>query len=155
VSALPILGIDPALTCGWALRFPDGRFESGIWKLKGDRFEGGGLPLVRLRAKLRELLALQKVEAVYVEKSAGMYRNHAAQFWSSALLATVMGLCEELAIPYRAINQGAVKAFAAGRANVAKDVLVEKAAERWPGYRFATADESDARWVAEAAAAGR
>lgn len=155
MTGLPILGIDPALTCGWALRFPGGRFESGVWKLKGDRFEGGGMPLVRLRAKLRELLALQPVAGVYVEKSAGMYRNHAAQFWSSALLACVMQLCEELEVPYSALNQGAVKAFVTGRANAKKELLVAEAARRWPGYRFQTPDESDARWIAEAAAAGR
>jgi Holliday junction resolvasome RuvABC endonuclease subunit len=152
---LPILGIDPALTCGWALRWPDGRFESGIWKLKGDRFEGGGLPLVRLRAKLRELLALQPVERVVIERTPGAAVARHAAFWSHAILGSVMATCEELSVPYGAINSASVKAFAVGKANAKKDLVTAAAARKWPGHVFQTADESDARWIAEAAAAGR
>jgi len=148
---MTILGIDPGTNCGWALRYHDGRYDSGTWKLKGGRHEGGGMRFMRLRRYLVETLDAAPVSAVYYEEVRRHMGTDAAQIYGG-VVAIVVEECELRGIPYRGVPVGTVKKLATGKGNADKAAMLAATRARWPGW---TGDdnEADARWIAEAGAA--
>jgi Holliday junction resolvasome RuvABC endonuclease subunit len=141
-----ILAIDPGTNCGWATT--DGRgVISGVWNLKGGRFEGAGMRFVRLRNYLDEVGPVDRVVFEEVRRHLG---TDAAHIYGG-IVAVVMAFCEERGIPYEGIPVGTIKKRATNKGNANKEAMVEAARERWPEFN-GDDNEADARWLLVVAA---
>jgi crossover junction endodeoxyribonuclease RuvC len=149
-----ILAVDPGTACGWALRAPSGAVVSGVWNLRGGRFEGGGMRFLRLRRHLDDAFAAAPFHQVAFEEVRRHLGVDAAHIYGG-VVATLTAFCEERRLPYQGIPVGTVKRLATGKGNADKAAMLAAAATRWPGYRFADDNEADARWIAEAAVVAR
>lgn len=89
------------------------------------RDESSGFRLVRFKAKLRELCALEKIEMVFFERSAGFHQN--AVIVQSELHGVLKIFCEENNIPYRAYSASEIKKAATGKGNSNKDAMLAAA----------------------------
>lgn len=67
------------------------------------------------------------------------------------VVSVIQSVCEERARPYVGIPVGTVKRLATGKGNASKEAMIAAATSRWPGSAWASSDEVDARWIAEAA----
>jgi Holliday junction resolvasome RuvABC endonuclease subunit len=151
---MKILAIDPGTRCGFALRWADGRIDSGTWELAPRRDEGPGMRLVRLVAHLTKLLALAQPDLVVVEEVRRHAGTQAAHVYG-ALVGRVQEECERRRLNYTSVPVSDVKRAAVGRGGgkgCDKAAMIAAANERW-GLSLKAADENeaDARWIAEAA----
>lgn len=146
-----ILAIDPGTSCGWCLKSATG-ITSGVWNLKGNRFEGAGMRFVRLHSYLDKLASSVQITAVYFEE----VRNHmgvdAAHIYGG-IIAKIGEWCELRKIPYAGIPVGTIKKHATGKGNADKAAMIAAARAKWPDADIKSNDEADARWIAECAAA--
>lgn len=144
-----ILGLDPALSCGWALLDEDGqRVASGAWDLAPrGRWEGGGMPLLRLRAALLELLTAHPVRAIaYEEVRRHMSTDSAHSYGEIVGVVKLVG--DGKRVPFTSIPVGTIKSRATGKGNAGKPEMIAAALTRW-GVACETDDEADALWCAE------
>lgn len=145
-----ILAIDPGTSCGWSIRDERGIHHSGVWNLRGSRFEGAGMRFLRLRGYFRKALDMGQPQVVALEEVRGHKGTDAAHIYGG-IIAVIAEECEAREIPYFAIPVGTVKKLATGNGNASKDDMHDAACVRWPGDTFVTDDEVDARFIAEAA----
>lgn len=152
-----ILAIDTAATTGWAVRFPDGTFSSGIWKLETSadrRFTSPGMRFVRFRACLIDAIASIKPTIVAYESLQFATSIITAQLYGGFIsqLQVVLDTHTPEPIPYVGIPVGTIKKFATGSGAANKELMIVAAKMRWPGFEPQTDDEADARWIAATAA---
>jgi crossover junction endodeoxyribonuclease RuvC len=147
-----ILAIDPGTRCGYALRWADGRIDSGTWELAPRRDEGPGMRLVRLVAHLDKLLRLVAPDLVVVEEVRRHAGTQAAHVYG-ALVGRVQEECERRRLQYTSVPVADVKRAAVGRGVASKQQVIEAANAKW-GLMLTARDENeaDARFIAEAAA---
>ena len=147
------VGIDPGMSCGWAVLDAEGeRVASGAWPLKGGRYDGAGMYLVRLERHLGELLGLVEPTALAFEE----VRRHAgteAGHVYGAITGTIMRCCEHLGVSHCGAPVGTVKKHATGKGNASKDEMKATAQERF-GAGGSDDNEADALWIASALHAG-
>lgn len=149
---LNILGIDPGTNCGWSYRDANGNHTSGVWHLKGGRYEGGGMRFLRLRVYLDQIRATHQIDMVAYEEVRGHKGTDAAHIYGG-VVATIAAFCESEGIPYQGIPVGTVKKHATGKGNASKGMMYMAAVDRWK-ETITDDNEADARWIAECAAAG-
>lgn len=146
------IGIDPALSCGWAMLNDGGqRIDSGVWNLKHDAGEGEGMRYVKMRKHLGELLnragdvdpLLLAYEWVPHHQSNASARSYAR------LTGVLLEQCEMSHVNYTKLTVSEIKQAATGKGSATKAQMIEAARERWE-VTCATDDEADALWVAEA-----
>jgi Holliday junction resolvasome RuvABC endonuclease subunit len=135
---------------GWALKSKTG-ITSGCWNLKGNRFEGAGMRIVRLHGYLDKLATNLPIDAVYFEEVRRHLGVDAAHLYG-AITHKIMEWCELRRIPYQGVPVGTVKKYATGRGNADKAAMVAAARAKWPNADIANDNEADARWIAECAA---
>jgi crossover junction endodeoxyribonuclease RuvC len=149
-----LLALDLGTSCGWAVS-DNGYIVSGVWDLRGSRFEGGGMRFVRFRQHLEEMLAPEKkIELVAVEEVRRHIGTTAAHVYGG-LLAHVQQMCEARQIAYVGVPVATIKKTATGRGNATKEAMIEAARVLWPdwwkqsrGYTDGIDDEADARFLA-------
>lgn len=150
-----ILAIDPGLSCGWAvIRRVGGIVASGVWDLRGNRFEGAGMRFIRLSGLLNSVNNAVSPDMVAYEEVRRHQGVDAAHCYGG-IIATIQGWCEENKIPYTGVPVQQAKKLATGKGNADKDAMRAAAIREWPelaslGDKF-THDEADARWIAVAA----
>lgn len=150
-----ILGIDPALHCGWHLvhRRKDGAIVKrlgGTWKLR-ERSDGifSGVPILELYYRLKRV---GRVDVCMIEE---VRHNRGPGYWYGALAGITMFWCEkenELQEPrtaYRGVHVKTLKKFATGNGNAGKDAMTIAARKKLPGYHFTDDNEVDAYWLTE------
>lgn len=155
VVPVRVLGVDPGLRCGFALR--DATFvvapvwTSGVWKLDGNKFEGGGMRFVRLRGLFARMLDEMRPDVVAVEE-VRMHMGVDAAHLYGGILAIVQEECARRSppVPYVGVHFSHAKIVATGNGNAKKPEMIAAARARW-GVDL-SADEADARWIAETAA---
>lgn len=146
-----ILGIDPGLSCGWALLDGDERIASGTWDLSvRSRWEGAGIGWLRLRASLGRMLEDHPIRAVGYEEVRRHAGTDAAHVYG-AIVGVIQHVAEATGTPYTSIPVGTVKKLATGKGNAGKDEMIAAVMSRW-SHRCETDDEADAHWVAVATA---
>lgn len=143
---MKILAIDPGTHCGWAL-YADGVTASGVWNLRGGRFEGGGMRFVRLQQYLE---AIGPVDQVYFEEVRRHLGTDAAHIYGG-IIAVLAAHCEHRGIPYAGIPVGTVKKRATGKGNADKDAMLAAARARWPEQTVLDDNQADALWILETA----
>lgn len=148
-----ILAIDPGTACGWAVRHSPTDYDSGVWDLKPNRHEGGGMRFLRARMKFREIVDLFKPDVVVYEEIRRHMSADAAHVYGG-IVAIVVAECEarQPKLPYQGVHWATVKKLATGKGNAKKDAMLAAAAARWPSHVFEDDNEADARFIAETAA---
>jgi Holliday junction resolvasome RuvABC endonuclease subunit len=147
-----ILGIDPGLSCGWAI-IGDGdrRIGSGAWDLSvRSRWEGAGVGWLRLQHSLQVILGAHQIEAIGFEEVRRHAGTDAAHVYG-AIVGVIQHVAEAHGTPYTSIPVGTIKRIATGKGNAGKDEMIAAVMSRW-GHRCETDDEADAHWVAVATA---
>jgi Holliday junction resolvasome RuvABC endonuclease subunit len=144
---MKILALDPATHCGWA--HSDG--ASGEWDLSIRRDESGGMRVLRLSAKLREIIETTGVELVVFEAA-----RHAGAKMQGALVvqAELQGViklvCEERGVEFRGYSPSELKKHATGKGNANKAAMQAAALAKF-GKEVGD-NEADALWLLDLAA---
>lgn len=136
-----ILALDLGTTTGYALSPDPGSVVSGVWNLRGGRYEGGGMRYVRFRGQLETLYGDAPFDEVVFEEVRRHAGTDAAHVYGG-LLATLTAWCEEKGIPYEGVPVGTIKKFITGAGNASKAHVV--AAVRVFGYEPVDDNEADA-----------
>lgn len=121
-----ILALDVATHTGWCTKT-----AHGTWDFSLKRDESAGMRLVRFKAKLREMCALEEINLVTFELSQGFHQN--AVIVQSELHGVLKLYCEENKIDYRSFAPSEIKKFATGKGSANKEKMVE-AAQQMYGY---------------------
>jgi Holliday junction resolvasome RuvABC endonuclease subunit len=143
------LGIDPGTTTGWAVRYADGRVQSGTWNLKGGRFEGGGMRFVRIDSYIRELHGHAPISRVFFEEVRRHMGVDAAHVYGG-IVGVLTAFCERENIPYLGIPVATIKKVATGKGNADKASMLSAATKRWPDQNIEDDNQADALWILEA-----
>lgn len=156
-----ILGIDPGLSCGWAVLGIDGLHQSGVWGLRNGRHSGAGMAYVNLRRNLAQLrLSLSKsIDVVaYEEVTRHMAKSKSGRLSFcvdsahiyGGIVATIQAWCHDNNISYTGIPVGTIKRHATGKGNAPKAMMVAAAQARWSPM-LKNDNECDALWIADCA----
>lgn len=136
---MKLLFVDPGTKSGWAL-FADGVIQSGVWNLKGGRFEGGGMRYLRFQKYLAEALPVDIVGFEEVRRHLG---TDAAHIYGG-IVGTLSALCEEKSIPYEGIPVGTIKKAVTGKGNSGKELVTAAAKKLFPDQQIADDNQADA-----------
>jgi len=120
---MKILALDVASKTGWC-----NDTASGVWDLRPKRDESKGIRLVRFKAKLNELIKLERPDIVVFERSSGFHQN--AVIVQSEFHGVLKVTLEEHELEYRAYSAGEIKKHATGKGNANKEMMVKAYIER-------------------------
>lgn len=120
---MKILALDIASQTGWCS--PNAH---GCWDLRIKRDESGGLRLLRLKAKVKEIIELEQIELVVYERVSGFHKN--AIIVASEMVGVVKSFCDENNIPYKAYSAAEIKRFATGKGNASKKQMIQAAKDK-------------------------
>ena len=141
-----IVGIDPGTLSGWAILEDGKRIASGVWQLKTNRHEGGGMRYLRVRKYLEQLLDSYKIDALAYEEVRRHMGVDAAHIYGG-IVGQITAICEDRGIPFQAIPVGTAKKTATRKGNASKDDMIRAANEKW-GLSLTDDNEADALWMA-------
>ena len=141
---LRILALDPATHCGYAINHR----LYGVWDLTAKRDESVGMRLIRLRAKLNEILISEKINLVVFERPGGRFK--ASIIVQSEIQGQIKTICEDHKIAYRAYSSTEIKKYATGKGNAGKPAMIQAAKDKL-GYPGKNDNEADALWLLELA----
>lgn len=133
---MKILALDVATHCGWCTET-----ASGTWDLTPRRDESAGMRLIRFRSKLREIIALEEIELVVFERSAGQHQS--SVIVQAELHGVLKTFCEDNKIEYNAFSATEIKKFATGKGNSNKAAMIQAAKDKH-GYTGDDDNEADA-----------
>jgi Holliday junction resolvasome RuvABC endonuclease subunit len=138
---MTLLALDLGTTTGWACRDKHNITLSGIWDLRGGRFEGGGMRFVRFKSMLEQMHRMHPVTRIAYEEVRRHAATDAAHVYGG-LMATLTSWCEGEKIPYEAIPVGTIKKHATGKGNANKAAMIE--AVKAKGFSPKDDNEADA-----------
>lgn len=138
---MTVLALDLGTTTGYAWQAGAGAIASGVWSLKPQRFEGGGMRFVRFRENLDRMLKTCGVSQIYFEEVRRHLGTDAAHIYGG-LMGTLTGWCEEKGIPYQGVPVGTIKKFWTGKGNADKAMMIAEAVKR--GHGVEDDNEADA-----------
>ncbi|MAM33786.1 MAG: hypothetical protein CMH28_01785 [Micavibrio sp.] len=132
---MKVLALDVATKTGWCLS----PTEHGVWDLKTQRDESGGMKLIRFKAKLNEIHSIVRLDMVVFERTSG--RHKAALIHQSELHGVLKNWCDENGIQYRSYSASEIKKFATGNGRASKDLMMATCKDR---YDIAPIDDNEA-----------
>ena len=135
-----ILALDLGTTTGWAYGRA-GVLVSGVWNLKGSRFEGGGMRFLRFQGLLDELHKSSPVGRIGYEEVRRHAGTDAAHVYGG-LQGVLTAWAEDQGIPYEGVPVGTIKKFWTGKGNANKEVMVDACVKR--GIEVTDHNEADA-----------
>lgn len=139
MKEVKMLAIDQASNAGWCTKN-----ASGVWDFNTRKDESSGMKMLRFRAKLKEVCALEEINLIVYERVAGFHKN--AIIHAAKMVAIIESFCEENGIEYKAVSATEVKKFATGKGTANKDKMIE-AAQSKLGYTGNNDNEADALWI--------
>jgi len=104
------------------------------------------MKLIRLKSKLIEIHAVEKLDIIIYERAAGQHT--ASVIHQAKLIGIVETFCEENDIQYKAYSAKEIKKFATGNGNCCKPAMVQAAHDKY-GYMGADDNEADAMHMLE------
>lgn len=134
-----LLALDVASRTGFATKS-----ASGTWDFRPKRDESPGMRLIRFKAKIREMVEMEKIDHIVFEMVAGFHRG--ALIVAAELIGVLKTFCEENNIPYRSFTATEIKKFATGKGNASKDFMISEARLKL-GYKGNDDNEADALWI--------
>jgi Holliday junction resolvasome RuvABC endonuclease subunit len=147
---MKILALDFGSKTGWA----HSNGLSGSWDLRVKRDESTGMRLIRMVAKLNEILHASGVDLVVFE---GVRHGNPKMIGSTTSLAEMKGAFELWAnsqdpvINYRAYSPSEIKKWATGKGNAKKEAMLSAAKAKWPTAVFLDDNHVDALWLLDLA----
>ena len=158
---MPILALDLAANCGWALRDRRGNVTSGVQSFELTRWESYGMRLLRFRKWVREMLDEHLLDGdppealcVYERPLAHSARKKGGLGIGQQLEGTLLPELEERKLAYAAPASSEVKKAATGKGNCNKLALAEAAARDYEHFEVpedfdpkSGSDEGDALCV--------
>lgn len=135
------LALDLGTLTGWAIGDSHNAILSGVWDLKGGRYEGGGMRFVRFKSMLIQMHAMHPITRVAYEE-VRMHRGVDAAHIYGGLQAVLTAWCEGQKIPYEAIHYAHIKRALTGKGNANKAAMIE--AVRAKGFSPKDDNEADA-----------
>lgn len=135
---MKILAIDPGTKCGWALTGG----KSGVWNLKPNKFDSGGMRFVELYSSLCSVLGdgIDLICYERVERHSSTYAGHIY----GGIIAVLHGFCEEYLIPYKGIPVGTIKKHATGKGSASKEAMIKAAQSRFRDVNIKDDNHADA-----------
>jgi hypothetical protein len=119
-----LLALDLGSKTGWALHGRNKTITSGTHIFSPNRFEGGGMALLRFTHWLSELKETAgPIDAVFFEEVRGHKGTLAAQIYGG-FLAHLVAWAEFGALAYEGVPVATIKKFATGKGNVGKDEVI-------------------------------
>ena len=138
MSKTNMLALDIATSCGWCTEK-----ESGVWDFsKQKRADSYGIRLLRLKAKLKEMIEANDINVVVYERPAGMFKS--SIMVASEMVSVVIVMCEEMGIDYTAYSASEIKKFWTGKGNANKQAMIDETQKRYPELKIQTDDQADA-----------
>lgn len=131
------LGTNTGFCCGGTKQS-----VSGVWSLKQNRFDGGGMRFVKFRGHLNEIHNAYGLTQVAYEEVRRHIGTDAAHVYGG-LQAILTDWCETHKIPYEGVPVGTIKKFATGRGNADKKAMIAAVRSRW-GVETDDDNEADA-----------
>lgn len=130
-----LLALDIATSTGFCTST-----ASGTWNLTPKKDESKGMRLIRFRAKVKEVCALEGIKLIVFEQMAvfGKFPN----FVGAEMQGVLKLFCEESGIEYKSYAPTSIKKFATGKGNAKKDSMITAAKQYNPDVK--TDDEADA-----------
>jgi Holliday junction resolvasome RuvABC endonuclease subunit len=139
-SKIKLLAIDPAERTGWAIS----KTEYGLWDLKPKRDENFAFKLLKLKAKLKEIVQLAEINTIVYERPSGHHAN--AVISHSKLVAVIEMFTTENNIPMKGYSAKEIKKFATDNGNANKEKMLIAARQKL-GYIGEDDNEADALWL--------
>ncbi len=134
---MKILAIDPGTKCGWAID----KKHSGVWNLKPNKFDSGGMRFVELYGHIRKVIAgVDLIIYERVERHSSTYAGHIY----GGIIAVVHGICEEFLVPYKGIPVGTIKKHATGKGSAKKEAMILAAQARFRDVNIKDDNHADA-----------
>ena len=134
---MKILALDIATKTGWATDY-----ASGVWDFKLKKGDSDGMKLLKIRAKVKEILELEKIDLIVWERPAGMFKS--AIITESELIGAVKLFCEENKLNYTSYSATEIKKFFTGKGNAKKSDMLNEAKRRFPNRNIKDDNEADA-----------
>ena len=132
-----ILAIDPGTKCGWAI---DAQ-HSGVWNLKPNKFDSGGMRFVELYSQIaNEISNIDLIVYERVERHSATYAAHIY----GGIIAVIHGIAEEHLIPYKGIPVGTIKKYATGKGSAKKEAMIRSAQLIFRGVDIKDDNHADA-----------
>jgi Holliday junction resolvasome RuvABC endonuclease subunit len=133
---MKVLALDIATKTGWKTET-----ASGVWDFKPNRGESSGLRLIRFKAKVREMIEMEKINVVSYERPAGQFKS--SIMVASEMVGVLIALCYEMGVEVACYSAKEIKKFATDNGNANKDKMIEAAKVKY-GYTGSSDDEADA-----------
>ena len=135
-----ILALDVATKTWWATAN-----ASGTWVLSKWTWESFGMKVIRLRAKVKEVIELEWIEVVYYERPAWFHKSsliHEAQ-----LIWAIIALLEDMGIQYTSFSPTEIKKHATGKGTANKEKMILEAKKKWQWVEIVDDNHADALWI--------
>ncbi len=117
---MKILALDIATKTGWC-----NNTSSGVWDFNIKRGESIGMRLIRFRAKINEMIQLERPDVIVYELPAGLFK--ASIMVASEMIGVLKTICEDHAIEYAHESATEIKKFATGKGNAKKEAMIQAA----------------------------
>lgn len=130
-----LLALDIATKTGWKTHT-----ASGVWDLKPNRGESDGMRIVRFKAKLLELISIEKINIIAYERPAGMHKS--SIMVASEMIGVLKDICIQNEIHVACYSAKEIKKHATGNGNANKSLMITKAREL--GFNVVDDNEADA-----------
>ena len=134
---MKILALDIATKTGWAIE----NF-SGTWDFSLKKGDSDGMRLLRIRARVKEVVESENIDLVVWERAAGLFKS--AIITESELIGAVKLFCEENKLNYTSYSATEIKKFFTGKGNAKKADMLNEAKRRFPNRNIKDDNEADA-----------
>lgn len=147
-----VVAIDPGTSCGyaWTDDYLVRSAQGGVWELRPNRHEGGGMRYLRFGRYFDELLEAPPGPCVVVYEEVRRHMGTDAAHVYGGILAVLQAKCEERGVAYMSVPVGTIKKRATGKGNAAKDAIVEAASAAF-GEPIIDDNHADALWLLQVA----
>lgn len=135
-----ILALDIATKTGWATEN-----ASGTWNLSKGTWESFWMKVIRLRAKVKEVIELEWIEVVYYERPAGFHKS--ALIHEAQLIGSLIALFEEMWIQYTSFAPTEIKKHATWKGTANKEKMILEAKKKWQEVEIVDDNHADALWI--------
>lgn len=137
-----VLALDLATKTGWAHSCG----ESGVWDLSIRRDESSGMRLLRLRAKLDEVMSLQPFDIMVFETAICSPKTRQGFGTGVELITTAKLWAMDRDIEHCGYSPSAIKKHATGKGNANKEKMLAAAIAKW-NREFEDDNHVDACWL--------
>jgi len=96
--------------------------------------------VVRFKARVRELIRLERIDVIAYERPAGKHK--ASIMVASEMIGVLKDLCSKKKINYASYSASEIKKFATGKGNCSKELMIQAAIDS--GYQPQDDNEADA-----------